>query len=444
MKEYRICDFGAKVCDRLQTKEIQAAIDACFLAGGGRVVIPAGIFLTGGIRLRSHVTLYLESGAILRGSRDCNDYSAYLDDELEPIAIPEKRHPSDSVYPYSRWNNGLIKVVDAENVSIIGERGSYIDGANCFDPLGEGRSRGPHAINIQNSKNIYLEGYTVTDSANWAHAIFNTQGITVKNIKVLGGHDGFDIRTCDDVLIENCEFYTGDDCVAGFDNKNVAIRNCVFDCACSAIRFGGTDVLIENCKGIAPSSFGFRGHLTEEEQKNGVPTGEHCRHTMHTAFQYYCDFRADIRYAPGNIVVRNCDFENPKALFLHIFDGEHVWCSNRALGSITFENCSFTGLTEAGVLCSDKDEPLDFRLKNVRITSGREDADFPIFEAKACKYIELENVSVEGFKDPHIVSDRASVVKIKGNTSIEVVERETFSFSNPYVENMKMPIVKYK
>ena len=85
MKEYRITDFGAKVCDRLQTKEIQAAIDACFLAGGGRVVIPAGIFLTGGIRLRSHVTLYLESGAILRGSRDWRDYFSYLEDKIEPI-----------------------------------------------------------------------------------------------------------------------------------------------------------------------------------------------------------------------------------------------------------------------------------------------------------------------------------------------------------------------
>ena len=80
MKEYRITDFGAKTCDKLQTEAIQSALDACFLAGGGKVVIPKGIFLTGGVRLRSNTTLYLEAGAILRGSSDHNDYSAYLDD----------------------------------------------------------------------------------------------------------------------------------------------------------------------------------------------------------------------------------------------------------------------------------------------------------------------------------------------------------------------------
>ncbi len=443
-KVFSITDFGARVCDKLQTEQIQAAIDECFLAGGGRVVIPRGIFLTGGIRLRSNVTLYLKSGAILRGSRNHNDYSAYLDDKIEPIEIPTERHPSNSVYPFSKWNNGLIKVISAENVSIIGEIGSYIDGVNCYDPNGEGRMRGPHAINVWNTKNIRLEGYTVTDSANWAHNIYNSQNITAKNVTVYGGHDGFDVRSCDNILIENCEFYAGDDCVAGFDNKDVVVRGCVFESACSAIRFGGTDVLIENCRGRAPAAFGFRGHLTEEEQKFGLPTTESCRHTMHTPFQYYCDFRADIRYAPGNIVVRNCDFVGPNAIFLHIFDGEHVWCCNRALNSIVFENCSITGLRDVGVLCADKDEPLDFRLKNVRITASPECADLPILEAKNCKYIEFDNVTVEGYKNPHIVSDRRDIVNVKGGTSVEVVERAEFEFTNPYVENMKMPIIKNK
>ena len=50
---FNIQDYGAVSCDQLQTKAIQAALDACFLAGGGRVVVPAGIYLTGGLRLRS-------------------------------------------------------------------------------------------------------------------------------------------------------------------------------------------------------------------------------------------------------------------------------------------------------------------------------------------------------------------------------------------------------
>ena len=67
MKIFNIRDFGAKICDALQTVPIQSAIDACFLAGGGRVVIPCGVFITGGIRLRSNVELYLETGAIVKG-----------------------------------------------------------------------------------------------------------------------------------------------------------------------------------------------------------------------------------------------------------------------------------------------------------------------------------------------------------------------------------------
>ena len=52
MKTFNICDFGARFCDELQTEAIQKAIDACFLAEGGRVAVPCGIFLTGDIRLR--------------------------------------------------------------------------------------------------------------------------------------------------------------------------------------------------------------------------------------------------------------------------------------------------------------------------------------------------------------------------------------------------------
>ena len=207
-KIFNIKNYGANVSDNLQTEAIQKALDECFFAGGGRVVIPSGIYLTGGLRLRSNTELYLESGAILKGSNDPIDYFAYKNDKIEPIKeyYGEKRR---SVYPYSRWNNAIIRVIDAKNVSIIGEKGSYIDGGDCYDPEGEEEYRGPHAINVQNSENIYFEGYTVKDSANWAHAIFNTKNIEARKITVYGGHDGFDVRTCDNVLVEDCEFYTG-------------------------------------------------------------------------------------------------------------------------------------------------------------------------------------------------------------------------------------------
>lgn len=80
-----ITDFGAVPDGELQTAKIQAAIDACFRRGGGEVRVPAGTFRTGGIRLRSRVTLRLLRGAVLRGSRNPEDYFGYLADTVEPL-----------------------------------------------------------------------------------------------------------------------------------------------------------------------------------------------------------------------------------------------------------------------------------------------------------------------------------------------------------------------
>jgi hypothetical protein len=215
-------------------------------------------------------------------------------------------------------------------------------------------------------------------------------------------------------------FKTGDDSIAGFDNKNVTVKRCVFDCACSALRFGGTDVLIEDCKGFAPSSYGFRMHLSTDELRAGMPTNDNCRHTMHTPFQYYCDFRAKIRYTPGNIVIRNCDFENPNALILYPYDGKHKWCCNRPLASLRFENCRITGLSLPAVICSDADEPLELVMNNSLISSREDGADFPIFEAVRYKSIVLENVRFEGFVDPYAVVDAPDRISVIGGDPIRL------------------------
>ena len=89
MKEFNVKDFGAASDGTLQTEKIQSAIDACFIEGGGKVIIPEGEFLTGGIRLRSNITLYLKSGAILKGSRNPEDYFGYINDKIEPLSESE-------------------------------------------------------------------------------------------------------------------------------------------------------------------------------------------------------------------------------------------------------------------------------------------------------------------------------------------------------------------
>ena len=422
-KEYYITDFGAKVCDSLQTKCIQNAINTCFLNGGGKVIIPTGIFHTGGLRLRSGVTLYLKSGAILKGSLDPDDYTGYINDDIEPINEPEDKGEglARSVYPFSRWNNAIIRAIDAQNIAIIGEKGSYINGANCYDPTGEEQYRGPHAINIQRCKNVHLEGYTITDSANWAHAIFITQNITARALTVYGGHDGFDIRTCDNVLIEDCSFYTGDDCIAGFDNCDVIINNCIFDTACSALRFGGNNVLVENCRSIAPSCFGFRGLLPIESKASNALTNKDCRHNMLTFFLYYCDFRAEIRKTPGNIIIRNCEIENADSLFELNF-GNHIWCRNRSLSSIVFENCKAIGICKPIYIYGDKNEPLDFTLENVQIEARKGFEDLPFIDAINYSKISLNNVSIMGYHSPELISRSEGVVYTDNCTTLNVLK----------------------
>ena len=367
MKTFNITDYGAHFCDKLQTDAIQKAIDDCFLAGGGRVLIPCGIYLTGSIRIRSGVQLYLESGAILKGSRDPADYFNWKNDTLEPVEMEEEGNTPKtgrSSISTSAWSNALIRAFDAHDFSIIGEKGSYIDGSNVYDPEGENNCRGPHGIGVWRCRDMHFEGYTFVNSSNWCHAIFKSQNITVRNVSVFGGFDGVDIRTCDNVLIEDCNFNTGDDAVAGFDNNDVIVRNCKLNSVAMALRIGGNNFLVENCVSDQ-RNFGQRLGLSVEKKEKGSISDETCRHESFSAFSYYCDFRADVRKTPENIVIRNCRFEQERELMRLEFTGLNRWCRQRALKEITFENCYIGDLCATGMLWGDAEDKVICRFKNV-------------------------------------------------------------------------------
>ena len=427
MKVFNICDYGASICDRLQTKEFQDAIDACFLAGGGRVVVPAGFYIVAGIRLRSNVELYLEAGAVIRGSRDPEDYFAYREHTLEPVPI-EVREPGrcGSTDSTSRWSNGLVRAFDAENIAIIGEKGSFFDGASCYDPHGENNYRGPHGFSFWRCKNIRLEGYTIMHHANWSHAIFHSQNITVRNVSIIAGCDGLDFRVCDNILVENCTINSGDDCVAGFDNNDVIVRNCTLNTACMPLRFGGNNVLVENC--VSDNrGFGTRHYLSTEEKERGVVTNEKCRHASHTAFAYYCDHRAVLRKPAENIVIRNCHFAQENELMRLEFTGLHRWCCNRSLRSITFEDCSFAGLTISGMLWGDGGEKVTCVFKNCKISAKPGKGIKPLLVAGNFDKLTFEDCTVEGYEDPTILVGTDDPVEIINSTPIKVVKAANFA-----------------
>ena len=132
---FNVTDYGATPnSDAIQTEKLQAAIDACFLAGGGEVVIPAGIFRTGSIRIRSRVTLHLLENAVIEGSMNPDDYNHLLEDTVEPITPKEEPNfgKNPLVHP---WYNALVRGYDAHDIRMIGEKDSYIDGKNFFGTL---------------------------------------------------------------------------------------------------------------------------------------------------------------------------------------------------------------------------------------------------------------------------------------------------------------------
>ena len=407
---YNITDYGAASNGELCTDKIQNAINACFLGGGGEVVIPTGTYLVGCLRLRSHVTLHLLENAVLLGSIDPEDYTGFINDEIEPLSPEDMNIPvatvvpgntNISVFPGNRWNNAIIRAIHAKDIAIIGEKGSEINGQNCYDEQGEEKYRGPHGINMWFCENIILRGYTVRDSGNWAHAIQNSQHIKMDGVTVLGGHDGFDVRTCDDILVENCRFLTGDDCIAGFDNIGVKVRGCYFESSCSWLRFGAADMLVENCRGAATSTYGFRYTLTEQEKKDRAPTTKEHIRNAHNVFLYYCDNRARIRKTPGNILIRSCHFQSPKTMIRLPFG--HVWCCNRSLADITFQNCIFEGTVEPSLLQCPEDEQLTLRMIDCTVTPAKGHEDIPFIKGENVAGIQLTRTDLCGFTNPRIL-----------------------------------------
>lgn len=425
MMNCSILDFDARVTDALQTKQIQAAIDACFLAGGGTVTIPAGVFRTGGIRLRSNVTLYLERGAILEASQDPEDYSDYLLDSIEPISQGELdtyRKVGISASPFSRWSNGLIRAIHAKDIAIIGEEFSWIDGMNCYDETGEEDYRGPHVISIHFCENVTLKGYSIHRSGNWGHAIFDSKNIVADSVTVLGGHDGFDIRSCDNVVIENCYFDTGDDCVAGFDNNDVIVRNCLLGSSSNLFRFGGNNVLFENCRSLNGGSFGHRGNMSPSKKQQGASSGTEQPHRTSACFMYYCDFRANISRPVENILVRNCEFGEMMTIFSQNWNENYIWCCNRPLQQIKFENCKFNSVSDSIYIHASAEEPMLFEMEKCDITVRPGYENIAFLHGIDFGTVHMTNVRLHGFTNPRIVKHTSGSVRLENCTDIDIIE----------------------
>jgi hypothetical protein len=250
---FNVRDFGAQGDGKtLDTAAIQKAISACEAAGGGQVFFPPGKYLSATIRLKSHLTLKLDAGAALIG---CPDPEAYQH-LVPPPEMPEARFSS-------RWHRALLLGDGLEDVAIVGP--GTIDGNKVFDPKGEERRRGPHTILLGRSRHVTIRDLKIRDSANYAMFLEDCSQVDVRQVHVTGGWDGFHfrgskMRPCKDVTLTNCQFFTGDDAIAGRYWEDVLITGCVLNSSCNAVRLIGPakHLIIHDCLIYGPGRYEHR------------------------------------------------------------------------------------------------------------------------------------------------------------------------------------------
>jgi polygalacturonase len=238
-------DYGVSGDGRqLNTKALQRAVDACAAAGGGVVYFPPGRYLTGTVCLKSNVALHLETGAVLLGSTNLQDY---------PSTVPAFRSYTDNYTEKS-----LIYGEKVDNVAIEGR--GVIDGQGAAFK-GPYRVR-PYLIRIISSKNVSVTDVTIRDSPMWVQHYLDCDNVSIRGITVASrcnqNNDGIDIDSSSQVRISDCDISSGDDAIvlkstSARPCRDVVITNCVLSTACNALKLGTEsnggfeNVAISNC-----------------------------------------------------------------------------------------------------------------------------------------------------------------------------------------------------
>lgn len=274
---FSIKDFGAVADDKtVNTKAIQAAIDHAAAGGGGTVVIPQGVFVSGALFLKPKVNLHLEKEAVLKCSTDMSNF-------------PVQRTRIEGHFE-EKFNPGLINAKNCDGLRITGD--GTLDGAGrpIWDLFWKMRAAAPDPRNfpnvgvprarmaiIENSRDVTIEGITFKDSQYWNLHLYKCDGVTVRqarfqvpdDYKQAPSTDGIDLDSCQNVTVDGCFFSVTDDCIAAKGSKgpraaedkdsppveHIRVRNCTFKRGNGIVTLGSEatlvrDVIVENCKVI--------------------------------------------------------------------------------------------------------------------------------------------------------------------------------------------------
>jgi hypothetical protein len=272
LKQWSVREFGASGdCSVFDTRSIQAAIDHAAVEGGV-VHLPAGVYLTAPLRLRSNITLDLDRDAVLLGSPNIED--RVLDG----------------------WPAGVLFASDARNVAITGQGtldGNYrhffdldrvipttyfrdfdpaaVRGGRGFDeqPSADGpvmpRKRPGNMLVFSRCENLLIEGVRITGSSMWTVHCADCRQVTIRDIDLTTDQrcyntDGIHLTDCQHVSITGCEISTGDDCVAisgqrgTSDDPRDAAWEPEIALGFSGIDGEGADITVSDCRLSSKSS----------------------------------------------------------------------------------------------------------------------------------------------------------------------------------------------
>lgn len=318
-----IRDFGAKGDGiAIDTPAIVRAIDMVSRKGGGIVYVPAGIYACYTIHLKSHVTIYLEQGAtILAAPTPREGMSSGGYDVAEPQAPAIDAYQD---YGHNHWRNSLFYGEGIHDIAIVGDgliRGKGLSRGRAEDtdyPLSSAPGVGNKAIALKNCHNVLLRDFKVLKGGWFALLATGVDNMTIDNLTVDTGRDGFDIDCCRNVRVSNCTVNSPfDDAICpkssfalGYarSTENVTISDCYVT--------GYYEV-----GSVIDGTWKTRTRIAE------LPNGRiKCGTESNGGFK--------------NITITNCIFDNCRGLALETVDGA-------ILEDITISNITMRGVTNA-------------------------------------------------------------------------------------------------
>jgi polygalacturonase len=397
-EEYSILDYGAVGDGKYDcTEAIKKAIDICNSKGGGSVIIPAGTFLTGAIYLKSNVNLHLSKDAKLKFSTEtekylplvlsrwegveCMNYSAliYANNEkniaitgegvLDGQANNENWWWWKGLKEYG-WNDSLPNQKKSrDKLFKMNEENIPVDKRI----MGKGEYLRPNFVQFYNCENILIRGVEFKDSPMWFINPVLCKNITIKGVKIEGlgpNNDGCNPESCENVLISDCFFNTGDDCIAiksgrnndgrriGKPSENIIIKNCKMKeghggvVIGSEISGGVRNIFVENCEMDSPNldrairikTNSIRGGFVENLYARNIKIGVVKEAVLKINFYYEEGDSGEYTPSVKNIILENITSQKSDyALWIRAYERSKV-------AGLRIENCRFENVSNGSVL----------------------------------------------------------------------------------------------